>query len=514
LLRLRLAMTALLLCSCFSKSNPQEGIFLENGIIQQHLIVAGQTADGIRVRGFSGAVPPNAKLNFQIETFAKAIEADTNGRFDIVLNLSSNYVDFKAETTTETQSVRFRVKNVNDALAKMLVKQWPAGQYPQDILIDLNVNEPVAYVASTGENAIHRIPLLNPDQAQSFKLKTSEINPWNLSFYPKDPSRLLATLYDSHDLIEISFANAKSRTFFQANTHPIIPLNPLVNLDAPKDLLFDGNLKNLASEMRLRHPSAILSYGPWLLVAFSNYLQYAFGTQKGLSGPGSVALFEQVGNDFIFRHSIQINECANPSALTLDNDNQPWLSCTGIYESDSDGNLSRSSKSALVKLGIHPHQSILMFYIPIIDLKGFAPEKPIFIDDKIILGNQIKAEIAILPINATALADDKIISISNKRSYVANLTKIGGDLILLTDSSNDRLLVFDAHTQELSPWPFENGIELESGTTVTKHLPTRITSFYPKKPSVDYHHPYDIIISTGLSSQLFALSLLQLMGPI
>ncbi len=474
-------------------------------------VVAALDDGAVRVRGFTGAVPAGAEVTVALpDGEPEAETADLRGRFDISISFNPGGTPPDAvllAVPASDLSASVRVRSLDDALGCVAGQTRDVGMTPNDLAIGRCGEALLAFVPASTDGALEPALLSGTrlPPALAFPVEDGIRGPLPFAVALQADGELGAvTLFgqDSVALVDVCAGAVLDHGRALADgAHPlVVDVSPPRELSAPLDADGDGDRESRVSRMSARHPEGVAFVDGRLLVTFTNLLETG---PPAVFGPGLVVAFD-VEDGRLHSAGHTILPFQNPQAITLDDEGQPWVSCSGVLE-QSDGRWRARSQGGLIRLDADSLE-----IVEVLALERFAPGTPAVTADWVIVGSVLEGSIALLPRGATALADGSVLETG--ASGVESLfeaVSLGGGLALVTEYATDALHVIDVDEGELHPWPFSRPIAVGPGGAVFRGLKaiarTPAPALTPGAP--------EAAALLSQSSEVVPLHLWQVLGP-
>jgi hypothetical protein len=464
------------------------------------LIAAARVDDKVRIRGFSGAVPPGSIVRVAHPSDERRVHADEEGRFLVELRIAGAVQVDAGELGRATLPVR----ELAEAMACIPGASLESGTGSNDLVLGTCDGGLVALVAASSDGALWAAGLdggrVPPAAVFPVDGLGRGANPWGVAL-DASSGRAVVTLFGQHAaaLVEpctgrlLSVANAAQHD----NAPRLLELDPPLQLDAPLDADDSGVAKALVTRMLPRHPQGVAFVEERVLVSFTNLLEVG---PPARFGPGLVVAFDVV-DDALRAAEHMVLPFDNPQSITLDEEGRAWVSCSGVLEQGEDG-WAAVSEGGLVRLAAAP-----LALAEVVPLGTFAPATPAFAGGALVVGSLVTSRVAHLPPGAAGLDDATTLTLGGPGvESMFSATALGGGLVGVTQFSADLIHVLDGRTGELSPWPFTAPIHVGRGGAFrgVKALATA--------PPSGKTAP-DAAALLVLSSEVVPLRLWQVLGP-
>lgn len=465
-------------------------------------VVAARVDGGVRVRGFSGAVPSGGHVTFDAGGEQVSIDADERGRFDISISIDTDAVHL---TTTEG-SATLRVRSLEEAFSCVAAETAPVGTTPNDLVIGRCGSDALALVPTSGDGALESVSLTGGSApgAAAFPIESGKPpNPWGVSLH-EDGALAAVTLFGLHAVALVDVCAGTTLHIAEALADEGVPLlvevNPPVTLAYPLDADGDGVEETRVTRMRPRHPEGVAFVGNRLLVSYTNLLEVG---PPARFGPGLVVAFELEGKR-LRPAGFTLLPFQNPQSIRLDDEGQPWASCSGVLERGL-ASMEASSDGGLVRL-----DSASLEITRVVELGRFAPGTPAITREGIVVGSLLEGTLTYLPREASTLADGRPLSTGARGTEsLFDVLAFGGGLAFATGFTTDALVAVDLAEGTLHPWPFEHALPLGPGGEVFRGLKAIAAAPFGTRA----RGAPDAAALLALSSEVVPLRFWQVMGP-
>jgi hypothetical protein len=502
---------------------------------QHHLIVAASTKTGVRVRGFSRAVSPNARIRINASGKEYSALADGLGRFDMAIAYPSQssvpdsleLIVTGVQPGGTTNTATYRVRNLEKALNSIRGYEVKTKQMPNDLLFLPGRSSPEVLITASGSAAVEHLQLdagstqrlgatyFSPANKSSGE---SAANPWRTVLLDKSGLNAVTTLHGQHSIAHFLIGEKKPH----ATTRLDDISGKLLQFALPTTIVprapvyFSGGASPDAElrSMPAQYPQGMLLQEPWLLVAYTNYIDFADIKNPAQAGPGAVGIFLYDGRHITSKGSLTL-PCQNAVDIIEDNRKKVWAVCAGLLGFTSQGSIVATSDAELIELIQGPESNDEPFAQGRrINLGRFWPNSILFVDDVIVIASGLKPMIGILPYEESTLQDSHILHLRDApmaETLGQALAHYDGGLVLVPAFNSNKLYVLDAHKREINPWPFEQGIPL-SGAPSNDSLGPLAIAKRPGRLGID-HHSDDFGVLLAKRPSVLSLSMLRLMGP-
>jgi len=502
---------------------------------QHHLIVAASTPAGVRVKGFQGAVRPNANIRVRASGTEHSSSADVLGRFDLVLPFPNEFshpeqielsISVRGTNFFPESTWTYRVRKLDLAFHAMLGTQVKTKSTPNDILFLPNRSTPQVLVTASESAVVEQLQLDAPFEPPISAIYFSPKGKFTAEQASNPHSTVLlgsgnvavTTLWGHHTLSHFALGEKKPRDTYRLEDAAGKPLQ--FELAAPinprKKVYFTGGASPdaMVSRMPGQHPQRMLFKAPWLLVAYINYIDFAFTPDAPpQAGPGGIGIFHFDGQALRSKGALSL-PCQNAIDVIEDDTGKPWALCSGLLGATHAKTYEALTDAELIELAPVMLGSENPFALGRrIKLGRFSPSSVLFVGDKIVVLSSLKPEIALMPYDAPMLLDSHVVRLA---TVVANgglgrAIEYGGGLVFMTAFGANQVIVVDVGTGEINPWPFLHGIPMPVIDAETTLGPGAIAK-RPGQPGLD-HDSNDIAVLLDKGPSVVPLSMLRLMGP-
>ncbi len=502
------------LSSCKEPSTFKE---LPSGPIKHQLIAVARTTAGVRARGFLGATPPKSGIFFEVGPHNKAIISNEDGSFDheLILNSHEARADLTFSLDAKHYQVGYEIKDVAQVLKRMSKKIFST-DFEMDSIV---VKESHAAVLSTNAALLNIHPIDGTWALKKKSLATIVLNPNNKAkLYPRatllTKNHAIVALYGTHELMLIDREKKsviyKSRLLDKNGELYTFENKPPLLVKEP--LKADGQNNSTSIAKSFAHsPEVMFALDETtFLVAFANYYQFADPSTQSSSvvGLGVVALVSIDNNQLTTKAIVQL-PFKNPRYFIAKNNQEIWLSCSGVYR-DINSFPMKSDDAGLVKLLITANNNIeIKHHIP---LKDFSPAKPALVSNKIIIPLAYGNQIAVIDDTAAEIKTDDIKTPSFHRSFAFTLAEPWHDDIVFL-SSNEGSLVAYSLADSFFPFPFSEPIRINPTQEKSISISPTELIFRHGENEENYKPGYSAWVLSTTQHKIFAFDFLEIFGP-
>lgn len=469
----------------------------------RHVVAARDDEGRVRVRGFSSAVPPGSEVKVEAGEVQAAVAADESGRFDISVLSETDTL----RLSTAEGSATLRVRPLEEALACVPAPTLPVGTTPNDLVIGRCGDEPLALVPTSADGALEGVPLegAKASPAAAFPVEGGRPpNPWAVALHEGE-ALAAVTLFGQHAVALVDVCSGRTldvaEALDEAGDPLVVEVTPPVTLAHPLDADGDGVAETQVARMRLRHPEGVAFMGDRLLVTYTNLLEVG---PPARFGPGVVVAFELEGETLRpVGHTVLPFQ--NPQSIALDDEGQPWVSCSGVLERGN-ASIEAASDGGLLRL-----DAATVEVTRAIALGRFAPATPAITREGIVVGSLLEGTLAYLPPEATSLEEDgrRLSTGARGTESLFDVFVLGGGLAFATGFTTDALVAIDLMEGSLHPWPFEHPLPVGAGGEVFRGL--KAIASVPE--GARRKGAPDAAALFALSSEIVPLRFWQVMGP-
>ena len=479
--------------------NPYDYIPLKaSTICQHHLIVVAKDGNKVRARGFTGAVQAGATVKLQANQKQAETTTTTNGRFELTLALTpeelvnTHTANLIISTATEILETPYRIRQIDDALAKIPEHHLQTGSAANSMVIAYHQNRPFGVIAASMAGELHIFPL-DRKSANGFLNETK-----TLYFLP-DETNAPANPYS----VALSEDGRRVAVSLQGQ-HKVALVD-----------IFEQKILNYGEATNAKHPEGLAFIRNNLLVAFTNLIESGTRDKQARYGKGMLVRFIQKDSKLAWAETIEL-PCQNPTHVLQDAQGQAWVTCSGVFSFLPSKKITLTSPAAFLKIYIPGMLEVSGMKIERqIDLGlQFSPGPAVLSGDTIVAGNTIGSNILLISTRSQNIAEGQLLPTEKEESpsFFPYAMAGFGNLIFITDFHRDRLLVLDGETLQLNSWPFINGLPLSNSNHSDFFKGPIVIVQREGRPGIDFLGP-NMFALHNLSAQLVPLSFLQLMGP-
>jgi len=453
----------------------------------------------VHIEGRARTTEPGARITLG----SNETHADDTGAFTL-----SGLVDDTALTMThaeQSETVTVSLTTYDDALRCTVGAPYETGTLPNDIaLLTCDGRLHVAVVLSAeGAVDVFDASGTRRDASPLFPVQDGlGAQPFSLAVIDGGP-RALVTLFGQHAVALVDLCAGRLLDVAEvrdlAGDLVRIELTTPILLSASVDADRDGASESVVTRYAPRHPQGVAVVGADAFVTFTNHLEPATTTRDQVLAPGTLARFHVDGESLVSDGHLVLEGALNPQAIVA--------TARGLLVSSS-GPFARGSATLVAADGALTFvDGGALVATRRIDTGRFAPARPAFVAERIVVGSLLRPEILVVSPDALSFHEGVTLHVDGPTTEsMFDAAPLGDDLVLVTAFTGDRLHVVDLRTTTVDPWPFSQGIAVAEPASVFRGaLAVDVTKGAPGRATG--------AALLGLSSEVVWLTFSGLFGP-